>query len=142
MKIGIFGGCFNPPHKMHEKIVKELLNILDKIIVVPTGGNYNKKDLVKPIDRYNMLKLVFDDKRIEVSDYELDKTPYSYQTLDYFQSIYPNDTLYFITGSDNFQKIESWKNWEYLLKQYHFIIVKRGEYKLNISNKKVEFYDF
>ena len=46
MKIGIFGGSFNPPHKMHLNIVEELLNekILDKVIIVPTGLHYSYKN--------------------------------------------------------------------------------------------------
>ena len=46
MKIGIFGGSFNPPHKMHLNIVEELLNekVLDKVIIVPTGLHYSYKN--------------------------------------------------------------------------------------------------
>ena len=42
MKIGIFGGCFNPPHNMHKKIATKLINngYLDNIIFIPTGNNY------------------------------------------------------------------------------------------------------
>ena len=41
MKIGIFGGSFNPPHKMHEDMAKFLLDgYVDKIIFVPTGIHY------------------------------------------------------------------------------------------------------
>ena len=46
MRIGIFGGSFNPPHKKHKNIAIELIqkNYIDKIIYVPTGNKYNKKD--------------------------------------------------------------------------------------------------
>ena len=49
MKIGIFGGCFNPPHKMHFKIAEELImkKYLDKVIFVPTGNFYKKKNLIE-----------------------------------------------------------------------------------------------
>ena len=45
MKIGIFGGSFNPPHNMHENIALNLIanGYVDKVIYVPTGDNYNKK---------------------------------------------------------------------------------------------------
>ena len=75
MRIGVFGGSFNPPHKMHLKIGIDLLNknYLDKIIYVPTGSKYKyKNNLVSDLDRLNMLKLmVSNDERFLVSDYEL-----------------------------------------------------------------------
>ena len=61
MKIGIFGGSFNPPHNMHENIGKELLKrkYLDSIIYVPTGIKYEYKDNLLPNKhRFNMLKLM------------------------------------------------------------------------------------
>ena len=63
MRIGIFGGSFNPPHKMHKDIAIKLLenDYLDKIIFVPTGNNYNKSGLLDGNDRLNMLKLIAED---------------------------------------------------------------------------------
>ena len=45
MKIGIYIGSFNPPHKGHIKIINYLLNnnYVDKIIVIPTGNYWNKQ---------------------------------------------------------------------------------------------------
>ena len=57
MKVGIFGGSFNPPHKMHKRIGLELIKkgYVDKIIYVPVQDNYNKKDLLPFKDRYNKI---------------------------------------------------------------------------------------
>ena len=58
MKIGIYVGSFNPPHKGHIKIVNHLIkNYLDKIIIIPTGNYWDKLDLVSINDRINMLRL-------------------------------------------------------------------------------------
>ena len=99
MKIGIFGGSFNPPHKMHKEIVMQLMKkgYIDKAIVVPTADNYAKSYLLNGIDRYNMLEGIFkNDKNVEVSDYEVQGHLYTINTLNHFQELYPNDTLYFI----------------------------------------------
>ena len=61
MKIGIFGGSFNPPHIMHKKIAEQLIKekYLDKVIFVPTGMKYEyKNNLISNEDRYHMLKLL------------------------------------------------------------------------------------
>ena len=89
MKIGIFGGCFNPPHKMHKKIAIELIkkHYLDKVIFVPTGSKYKyKNNLLSDNVRFEMLKLMCEDNNaLEVSNYELkDQVVYTYETLDYF----------------------------------------------------------
>ena len=90
LKIGIFGGCFNPPHKMHENIAKELIekNELDKIVFVPTGNSYNKKGLVDIQKRVDMLNLIFEENQnILVSDISSNENyTYTYQVLDYFKS--------------------------------------------------------
>ena len=46
MRIGIFGGSYNPPHSYHEEIANHLIieRILDKVIFVPTGNHYAYKD--------------------------------------------------------------------------------------------------
>jgi len=140
MKIGIFGGCFNPPHKMHKNIAIELINnnYLDKVIYVPTGNKYNKTDLISDVDRFNMLKIMCQNNiNLNVSDYEFKTTlTYTYQTLDYFKSINSNDDIYFICGADNILEIENWKNSNYLLETYKFIVINRDDKDISkVANK-------
>ena len=58
MKIGVYVGSFNPPHKGHIRIVNHLLDkkYLDKIIIVPTGNYWDKLDLVETSHRINMFR--------------------------------------------------------------------------------------
>lgn len=141
MKIGIFGGSFNPPHKMHLNIVEELLNnkILDKVIIVPTGLHYSyKNNLISNEHRFNMLKIMTKhNKQIEVSDFEFkDEEIHSYDTLEYYKNIYKNDTLYFICGLDNLSYVDKWYKGEYLLKNYKFLVITRDTNNLDeILNK-------
>lgn len=129
MKIGIFGGSFNPPHRAHYAIAKYLLNnkIVDQIIFVPTGIHYQKEGLIDDVHRMNMISyFAIREANMSVSDYELkNKRVYTYQTLDYFQSIYPEADIYFILGLDNLLEIKTWKEYQYLLKKYHFLCVDR-----------------
>lgn len=130
MKIGIFGGSFNPPHLMHLQIGISLLEkgYVDKIIYVPTGSKYKyKNNLVADEHRYKMLQLmIMNDKRFEVSDYELkDYVVYTCDTLEYFEKKYPNDQIYFVCGADNLSYVDEWKNGLDLLNNYKFLVIKR-----------------
>lgn len=130
MRIGIYGGCFNPPHKMHERIAEDLIEkgYLDKVIFVPTGDYYFKRNLENSMKRIEMLKLICKDNgKLEVSNYEVEKYRHTYQTLQHFQNRYPNDEIYFITGSDNFKSIDTWENYIVILENFGLIVVQRNE---------------
>lgn len=137
MKIAIFGGSFNPVHNEHIKVaqgaVKELN--LDKLIIMPTFISPHKQGLevISPTHRLEMLKIAFSkDDRIEVSDYEIQKQgiSYTYQTIEYFKSLYPNATLYFIVGSDMLENFPTWKNPEKIIKNATLLLTERrsGEF--------------
>jgi len=137
MKIGVFGGSFNPPHKMHERIVDYLIKnkYFDNVIFVPTGNRYQKKDLIDCKHRYEMLKIMCrkNDKFL-VSDYELkNELKYTYETLDYFKNIFPDNQIYFILGADNLESIKTWKRSSYLLENYYFLVVDRDNSKVKLE---------
>ena len=130
MKIGIFGGSFNPVHLMHKNIALELIrmNYIDKVIYVPTGGLYEKKGLVSEFHRYKMLELMIEgNNNLEVDDYEFGKLTYTYETLDYFREKYNGNDIYFICGTDNLKEIGSWQKANYILDNYGLIVIKRND---------------
>lgn len=131
MRIGIFGGSFNPPHKIHRQIVEMLKakEYVDKVIVVPTGTHYEyKNNLVKNQYRLDMLSLLFYDlDYVTISSYEMKGYPvYTYQTLEYYQSCYPHDDIYFICGMDNLSYIHKWKHPE-VIARFPLFVLTRGE---------------
>lgn len=141
MRIGVFGGSFNPPHLMHLNIAKDLLRLkyLDKVIFVPTGNKYSKDDLIDIKYRIEMLKIMiisYDD--MIVSDYEnQDRVVYTYETLDYFKKKYLGSEIYFILGADNLKQISNWKNSEYILSNYKLLVINRGNDKIVVSDNIV-----
>ena len=135
MKIGIFGGSYNPPHKMHLDIANQLIekNYLDKIIFVPTGMKYEyKNNLIENEHRYHMIELMIQNyNNYYVSDYELkEDVVYTYQTMDYYKEKYKEDEIYFICGTDNLSYIEKWKRGEYLLENNKFLVISRDSNEL------------
>ena len=145
MKIGIFGGSFNPPHKMHKEIAIELIkkHYVDKVIFVPTGSKYKyKNNLLSDKVRLDMLKLMCKDvNNLEVSDYELkDDVVYTYLTLNYFKNKYKDDEIYFICGTDNLSYIDKWKRGEYILSNNKILVIKRNTDDINTLLDKYKDY--
>lgn len=145
MKIGIFGGSFNPPHKMHKEIAIELIkkHYVDKVIFVPTGSKYKyKNNLLSDKVRLNMLELMCKDtNNLEVSDFELkDDVVYTYLTLNYFKNKYKDDEIYFICGTDNLSYIDKWKRGEYILSNNKILVIKRNTDNINALLDKYKDY--
>lgn len=144
MKIGIFGGSFNPPHNMHRDIALELIdnNYLDKVIFVPTGDSYVKNGLISFNDRYNMVELMIKDIDLFlVSDIGNNLGyQYTYQVLDYFKDIYFNDEIYFICDSDNLIEFDTWKKYQYILENYKLLVIRRNND--NIDNIMLKYYEY
>ena len=145
MKIGIFGGSFNPPHKMHKEIAIELIkkHYVDKVIFVPTGSKYKyKNNLLSDKVRLNMLELMCKDtNNLEVSDFELkDDVVYTYDTLNHFKNKYKDDEIYFICGTDNLSYIDKWKRGEDILSNNKLLVIKRDTFDINTLLDKYKDY--
>ena len=155
MRIGVFGGSFNPPHKMHLDIGVQLVNkqYVDNVVYVPTGSKYKyKNNLLPDKNRLEMLEILTKNySNLSVNGYELkDEVVYTCETLAYFKALYPNDDIYFVCGADNLSYIDKWKNGEYILKNYKILVMKRKgedidellekfrEYKNNIVVADIE----
>ena len=145
MKIGIFGGSFNPPHKMHKTIAIELIkkHYVDKVIFVPTGSKYKyKNNLLSDKVRLEMLELMCrDNNNLGVSDYELkEHVVYTYETLDYFKNKYKDDEIYFICGTDNLSYIDKWERGEDILSNNKLLVIKRNTFDINTLLEKYKDY--
>lgn len=151
MKIGIFGGTFDPVHNGHVALAKSAIEQVpfDKLIVVPARIQPFKvhQEVTSGEHRQKMLELAFKDiPEAEVSSYELEKKGISYtvDTMNHFKNKYPNDSVCFVMGTDAFLKILDWKNSEDLLRQYPFVIGGRPGYNekdlKKVANKVIERY--
>ena len=133
MKIGIFGGTFDPVHIGHIKMAeyaKEEFG-LEKVVFVPNSNPPHKKGkLIEDYShRFNMLSLALaDDDRFLISDYEAKdgKYYYSLHTMRHFRNIYGEDT-FFIIGADSLMTIHEWYEYETLLKENKFIVFLRDD---------------
>src|SRR5258705_2979568 len=142
MRIGLFFGSFNPIHVGHLIIANHILNreIIDKLwfIVSPQNPLKEKNTLLRDYDRLFLVKIATeDDIRIKVSDLEfhLPQPSYTINTLTYLAEKYPNETFSIIMGSDSFQNLDRWKNYETLIKNYEIIVYRRTGFEIINSLK-------
>ncbi|MBN4089406.1 nicotinate-nucleotide adenylyltransferase [Mycoplasma enhydrae] len=145
MKIGIYGGSFNPVHKGHIQLAQygiKHLN-LDKLFFVPANVNPFKKvnNYVNNQHRINMINLVLEDKMF-LSDFEVRRggTSYTIDTIKYFKQKYPNDELFLFIGTDNIPSLNKWKNIEEISELSQIVAFNRNNKfsKINVKKYKVQ----
>jgi nicotinate-nucleotide adenylyltransferase len=143
-KIAIFGGSFDPVHKSHIQTAELAFKSFDlkkMIFVIAYAPPHKTRQYAHIGDRISMLKLAARNMRkTEISLYEAQKLEmvYSYQTLDYFNSLYPEDDIYMVIGSDSLLDLPTWKNIDYMASRYKFIVVKRPGFGVNKNVKYLE----
>jgi len=131
MRIGIFGGTFDPPHSGHKKYACEFIDRLsvDKLLVIPTCIPPHKEyDGVSGEDRLNMTKLLFSDvEKAVVSDMEIRRNGKSYtcDTVKELSQLYPDDELIFLIGSDMLLSFHKWREPLTILKYVKICAVSR-----------------
>jgi len=132
MKIGLFFGSFNPIHHGHLMVASFIANHTDLqqiwLVVSPQNPHKTQTSLLNEYDSLHLAQLAIeDDAQIKVSDIEfkLPKPSYTIDTLTYLQEKYPQHQFYVIMGSDSFQNLPKWKNFEALVKNYQFIVYRR-----------------
>ncbi|MCK5743394.1 MAG: nicotinate (nicotinamide) nucleotide adenylyltransferase [Caldisericia bacterium] len=137
-RIGILGGSFNPPTYAHLQlgIFSKSQYQLEKILVVPcsVSGFYKNSELVSETHRYNMTCLAVQNfKDFEVLDIELfkGKPVYAFESLAEIKKQYPDDDLFYISGSDSLVTIDRWKNPDQVVGSASFIVAERGNVKID-----------
>jgi nicotinate-nucleotide adenylyltransferase len=134
MRIGIYGGSFDPIHHGHLELSQTALRALnlDKIILVPSSGTGHYKEecnIASNHDRLAMLHLATDSiPQLEISTWELDKPKFTYtiHTLRHFRDTSPdNAVFYLLVGGDWKNKIHSWYQGEQLLSEFHIAFFSR-----------------
>ena len=142
MKIGFFGGSFNPSTNIHIVIAKDLLKngIVNKVVFVPIGDFYSKKGLIEASKRLKMLKLaVQNEKNIEIDDFEtsVQITLFAKDAFKIISEKYKNDEPYFIMGSDNFVKMSNWEGYDEIIELYKYIVISRNSFKTNQTKDNI-----
>lgn len=148
MKIGIFGGSFNPPHMGHINCLTTVQKKagLDKVFVVPSCQSPLKTPIEGPTpeQRLDMIKLAIQGfgSQFEVDEQEIVRggTSYTVDTLKSYAKKYKADDIYLIVGADHLESFDSWKDYKQILKEANLIIATRPGFEIPSSKEKLPRY--
>lgn len=132
MKLGLYGGSFDPIHNAHLIIAQFVLDELqlEKVIFIPSAIPPHKETFASSEYRCKMVQLAIQDNpRFECSDVEIQRggTSYSVDTITYFRDRYHLDkeNLFWIMGSDNLVDLPNWKQPERILQMCTIVVFPR-----------------
>ncbi len=136
IKIGIFGGAFNPVHNGHISMAKEAFTDLklQKMLIIPSCKSPHKSNdgLISYEHRAKMCELAFADVieqgKFEISDIEkkMGGTSYTISTLRELKRIYPSDAVFFLLiGSDMLFSFDKWYRYESILGECKVVAAAR-----------------
>lgn len=134
MKIGIFGGSYDPIHKGHIALAKNAYEQfhLDEIWMMPSGlsPHKNSKKMLSAKERYMLCEIAAKEyPYIKVSSFEIDdpKVCYTYRTMEKLKEIYPEHEFFLMMGADSLASFSHWVNPSRITKCANLLVMKRNQ---------------
>jgi nicotinate-nucleotide adenylyltransferase len=130
MRIGLFGGTFDPPHQAH--LAAALLALkrlkLDRVWWLVTPGNplKNTRGLASLADRIAAARALTNHPRIDITGLEaVIKTRYTYDTISWLLARCPGVRFVWIMGADNLRSFHRWQKWHKIAQLVPIVVIDR-----------------
>ena len=146
MRIGIFGGSFNPIHTGHAIIAQHIIGsgAVDRLWMMVSPMNplkVDKKQQVADTDRLRMVEMVTRPMEgVETSAFEftMPRPSYTVDTLKALQDKFPDDEFALVIGADNWAVFDRWRNADEILANHHILVYPRLGYEVVIPDELKE----
>jgi len=133
LRLGVFGGAFDPPHLTHRALVEAALAQLqpDRLHIVPTGNAWHKtRNLSPAAHRVAMAQLAFGDlPQVQIDTLEVERAGPSYtiDTLRALSSDNPGAALFLIIGQDQAAALSRWHEWRAIVDMAMICVAERAD---------------
>ncbi len=135
MRIGLYGGSFDPIHFGHLMPVRAARDVLalERVVYLPTGRPPHKGPRMAAAEhRFAMVELALaGEEGFVACRHELDESRPSYtiDTVERFRREHPRDELVLVIGADSWAELESWRDWRRLLERVELAVMVRPEWE-------------
>ena len=147
LAIGLLGGSFDPIHLGHRQLARDALAQLGlaEVRFLPAGRPWQKGELTDATHRAQMvLAAIRDEPRFVLDMREVERTgrTYTIDTLRELRSLLGEAvSLVLIMGSDQFERLETWRDWRLLLDLAHLAVARRADAVLRPSYVLQEYFN-
>ena len=136
MRIGLYGGSFDPIHRGHIEPIKETMALarLDRVIYLPTANPPHKggRSMAPAWMRYAMVEIaLIREEKLRASAFEmtLDRPAYTVDTLEHHVNAMPDDELFLIIGLDSLASFHRWRSWQKIVSLVTVLAMARPGYE-------------
>ena len=133
-RVGLLGGTFNPIHRGHIELglkIHEVFHLREILYILSARPPHKKSMDVAPAEvRWKMLQQALEPfPQLVPCDIEMKRSldSWTIDTVSELKARFPENSYYFISGSEGFLKIPTWKNYQKLLHELSFIVILREE---------------
>lgn len=141
MKVGVFGGTFNPIHTGHAIIASYVVQHcgLDKLWMMVSPLNPFKEAQGEQLDveRLRMVEMVssrLDNVETSGFEFSLPRPSYTIDTLNALQAKFPQHEFYLIIGADNWASFDKWNRHEEILAKYKVLVYPRSGFEIGLPD--------
>jgi nicotinate-nucleotide adenylyltransferase len=144
VRVGVLGGTFDPIHRGHTYLAREISRVfgLEKVIFMVSKYPPHKgfEEISAPFDRYAMVVLALNrEESFYASALELgrDGPSYTFDTLERLNSSYPDDQFCFIAGSDSLHELSLWYAYDKLIRRHCLVFVQRPGAEVDLDGLEI-----
>ncbi len=136
--IGLLGGSFDPIHYGHLQLARDALKLLplDEVRFIPAAQPWQKGPMTSAEHRARMVQLaIADEPRFALDMHEIERggTTYTIDTLHALRALLPDTPLVLIMGSDQFARLDTWRDWREIVDTTHVAVAQRCGAPLDAS---------